>query len=610
MTIGPTLHYSHSNVRQYWGLSILVYLGACFFWRFLTSGSLSVDLSGIAEQTQYGLGRFVVSPLSIYEYPWQILVLAIAMGILAVAPTVVSQLMSFRYSIPLILICALAAKLPLFALFLTVSCFAVACRPLRFRSRFISIVLCLVPQLVYWAIYGGYESVDPIRWGFSFSPWIGAWIAAVGMAGIVIAIGHFTRYRPGLVWSVSLVSLIAAAGIFQWKISFAELDYQRYVAGNHPEEVEEFHNHNLSKVLDDSMRDPSTRQFLARFFYPSDLQELREELKDDIMIQLGYDKWPNWFDVPDYLNYQSKRLWLLGQYDIFINQRPTSSRMPVALYYKAILKEYSPDIRYFGQTEILRFYKDYPHRENLAIWYTLFRDFPLSPESIEARWRIAVHYAGQEKFKEAIEQCQVAMVMLDKLEDENAAQRISVEDSLLTAFSPPARSAITPFKIGELRVRIRTLLSLIGDENIGDSESGRQRLARFVILNPYSLNYQSQLESLLAETQEGDPLRDNIQLSLAMLVEDPLQRMDCFTALTEQFLGTDGGIHALYELGVLHVQMWKETQEQEVRDQYLSRARVILNQIINTYPNSIYLDRARVLLNGLPQMETVEKAES
>lgn len=608
MTIGPTLHYSHSNVRQYWGLSILVYLGVCFFWRFLTSGSLSVDLSGIAEQTQYGLGRFVVSPLSIYEYPWQILVLAVTMGILAVAPVIVSQLMSFRYSIPLILICALVTRLPLFALFVTVSCVAVACRPLRFRSRFISIVLCMVPQLVYWAIYGGYESVDPIRWGFSFSPWIGAWIVAVGMAGIVIAIGHFTRYRPGLVWSVSLVGLVAAAGIFQWRISFAELDYQRYVAGNHPEEVEEFHNHNLSKVLDEAMRDPGTRQFLAGFFYPSDTRELREELKRDIMIQLGYGRWPNWFDVPDYLNYQSKRLWLLGQYDIFIKQRPTSSRMPVALYYKAILKEYTPDIRYFGQAEILRFYKDYPHRENLAIWYKLFRDFPLSPESIEARWRIAVHYAGQGAFKEAREQCQVAIVMLDKLEEEHIQQRVSVEDSLLTAFSEPAKTAITPFKIGELRVRIRSLLSLISDENIGQVEGSRQRLSRFIILNPYSLNYRDQLESLLAETREGDPIRDNIQLSLAMLVENPRERMDRLAALTEQFLGTDGGIHALYELGVLHVQMWKETQQQEDRDKYLSRARVILNRIINTYPNSIYLERARVLLNGLPQTETAEAA--
>ena len=79
----------------------------------------------------------MVGGASIFEYPWQIVVLGLLMGILAVVPILISQLMSFGHSIIFILAVFFLASLPGFALTLLVSCFAVACRPLRFRSRII-----------------------------------------------------------------------------------------------------------------------------------------------------------------------------------------------------------------------------------------------------------------------------------------------------------------------------------------------------------------------------------------------------------------------------------------------------------------------------------------
>jgi len=89
------------------------------------------------------------------------------------------------------------ADLPAFAASLLISCIAVACRPLRFRSRITSIALCMLPQLLYWGIFGGAKNVEPIKWGFSFTPWIGAWLIGFGVAGAVLAIGHFSRTDRG-----------------------------------------------------------------------------------------------------------------------------------------------------------------------------------------------------------------------------------------------------------------------------------------------------------------------------------------------------------------------------------------------------------------------------
>ena len=223
MTAGPTLHYSHTNVLWFWGLSIVVFLFACYFWTLLmpVSPELHQPMSTLANSDNlykllvFPLGDITIKPISIYEYPLQIIVLGILMGILAIFPVLISQLLSFRFSIPLVLCIMFIAELYLFGILVLVSCIAVASRPLRFRSRFISIALCMAPQLVYWAVWGDYSTADPIRWGFSFAPWIYAWLSGLTMAAIVLGVGHFTRYKPGLNWVTCLLFLGIALFIFQ-----------------------------------------------------------------------------------------------------------------------------------------------------------------------------------------------------------------------------------------------------------------------------------------------------------------------------------------------------------------------------------------------------------
>jgi hypothetical protein len=604
MTIGPTLHYSHTNVRGCWALAVVVFVAVCLFWsKILTGTALSLNFSDVTDFASWSLGRFIISPLSIYEYPWQILALGLLMGILGVAPVVVSQLLSFRYSLPMTLAVVFIAKLPLFGVFLLVSCAAAACRPLRFRSRFIAIALCMAPQSIYWAFFGGAQNVEPIRWGFSFAPWICAWLTSLAIAGGVIGIGHFTRYRPGLVWAVIAVALAAAVLVFQQKISFAELDYQLYIAGNNPEEVPEFHDHNMTKVIDEAIENPATQSFLTGFFYPTEPILLREELKEEIQLQLNYDRWPTWFEVTEELNYPAKRQQLLGQYNLFINKRPTSRRMPIALYYKAMLNEYSPNIRQFGQTDVLTFYNDYPHRETLPIWYKLYDEFPESPEALEARCRIAMHLAGRAEFEKAAEFCEVAEAMLAQ-QLELSEEAHTTAGTFSTAFVRPAGTVMTPFKLGELQRKLQKLNVLISQENRAKSNDSKNRLAEFVILNPYSPDYSQQLDRLLADTKKTSPLRDNILLAKIMLIPDAQLKAAQLKELGEKFAKTDGGTQALYELGLLRVALWKNPQTNgEDKKAYLAEARAILTNFIALYPKSIFSAHAQTMLDSLPTAE-------
>ena len=602
LSVGPTLHYSHSNVMRCWLLALGAFILTCLFWSKIVSGAFwSFDLEIVGSWEYWRLGRSLVTGVSIFEYPWQIIVLGLLMGILAVAPPLISQLMSFGHSIPFLLAVFFFANLPGFALCLLVSCFGAACRPLRFRSRFIAIALCIGPQLLYWGYMGGARGVEPLEWGFSFAPWICAWIDSLLIASFVLGVGHFTRYRPGLVWISTFAVLVTAVVLFEVKIGFDELDYQLYVAKNNPEQISEFHEHSITEALDRTITDPELKKYLANIvFYPTEPIPLRAALKEEILIQLDFNRWPSWFTVPQHLDYIERQKNLLDKYEVFIKKRPNSKRMPIALYYKGLLGEYAPDIRYLEQAEVLRFYNDYPHRENLLTWHRLFEYFGQSPESIEARWRIAWDWAGQGKFEQADLLLEQAQSMIAARSAEPGKVQ-APEESLFALFRPPEDSVMTRLKLIDLQRRINLLHTLISEENGIKKPPYAERLAKFVTLNPHSTDYSQHLTELRQQATDNDPLRDNIELAQAKLVVDEQRRADRLSELHKGFAQTDGGMLALYELGLLKIKLWRQMDAgTENRKQYLSETRATLTEFLNLYPNSFCAARVKKNLEGLP----------
>ena len=620
LAVGPTLHYSHRNVQRCWLLAVVAFAITCLIWSRIVTGMFwAFDLQSQTAPDFWRLSQATVSGASMFEYPWQIIVLGLLMGVLAVTPVLISQLMSFGHSFIFILAVFFLANLPGFALSLLVSCFAVACRPLRFRSRIIAIALCTAPQLLYWGFLGGARGMEPLEWGFSFAPWIWAWIVGLTIAGLVLGIGHYTRYRPGLNWIFATTTLLLALAVFEWKIGFDELDYQFYVADNNPEEMVEFHDHSLRELLDRTITDPDTRRTLAGFFFPTDPIPLRKELKSEIQIQLSLDRWPKWFNVPDELNYQQKRIWLNAQYDRFINptkswwmpqalhkkieeRRAKSVRMPIALYYRNLLSEYSPDLRLIRQAELLHFYHDYAHERCGEYWFELYRGFGLAPESAEARWRIARYVAGRGRFTQA----GTFLGQAEAMVQEELARQEDVQtpsDSLFSAFKPPARTVMTSLKLRELQRRIRELQALIGDENLKGADGAAERLAKFVTFNPHSVEYGQQLSALLARCGEQDGLRDNILLAQAKLIPDNQGRSERLSQLNRQYQDTDGGMQALYELARLKIRLYQEQGDgdRDRQKRLLTEARDMLTSFMSLYPNSFYVEQVERNLEALPR---------
>jgi hypothetical protein len=611
MAFGPTLHYSHENVLRCWLLAFVTFSVSCLFWsKMLTGAFWSINLHNPTSSEFWRLGQSIITGasrgVSIFEYPWQILVLGLLMGIIAVVPVMVSQLMSFSYSFPFILAVFFLADMPGFAVCILVSCVAAACRPLRFRSRIIAVALCTAPQLLYWGYFGGAWKLEPMKLGFSFAPWICAWLIGLSIAALVLGIGHYTRYRPGLVWVFTLVFLLLAIVTFEIRIGFDELDYQLYVAKNNPEQAIEFHEHSITEAFDNTLEDPDVKKYLASSFYSTDPILLRAELKVEIHTQLSYGHWPYWFIVPPELDFRAKKLKLFAEYESFISRRSQSPRMPIALYYKALLSEYRPVYNILDQKEKLRFYNDYPHRDSLPIWHHLYEQFPDSSESLEARWRIAKDLAGRVKFGQAdklLKGAQGKLVEKLKLFEKDQPPG----DTFFSPFRPVADSAMTAFKLTELQSKLNLLRNLIGPENRVGGADTETRLARFVMLNPHSADadFLWHLDELLKQMGDKDPLRDNILLAKAKLVADEQLRAEQLAQLHRDFQGTDGGMQALYELGLLKRRQWSQQNESnvELKKKFLVETRAILTSFISLYPGGIFTEQVQKILDDLPVVD-------
>jgi len=392
---------------------------------------------------------------------------------------------------------------------------------------------------------------------------------------------------------------LLAVGTFEIRIGFDELDYQDYVARNNPEQTGEFHDHSITEALDETITNPAVKKYLAGFFYPTEPILLRAELKKEIQIQLRHDRWPSWFIVTPELNFRAKKDELFKQYDLFITRRQQSQRMPIALYYKALLSEYSLEHNILEQKEVLHFYSDYPHRETLPIWYKLYDEFPRSGEALEARWRIAKDWAGLGKFEEAdrlLAEAQTMVAERLKLLNDDKGQ----SETFFSPFRPPADSVMTRAKLEQLQRRLNQLRNLIGSQNRTGEAASTERLAKFVMLNPHSQDYARNLDELLAQMGEGGRLRDNILLARTKLVADEQLRAEKLTQLHEKFKDTDGGMQALYELARLKIGLYQGASNLEQKKKYLADARAALDGFTEKYPDSIFTDQVKKILDDLP----------
>jgi len=123
------------------------------------------------------------------------------------------------------------------------------------------------------------------------------------------------------------------------------------------------------------------------------------------------------------------------------------------------------------------------------------------------------------------------------------------------------------------------------------------------MLNPHTPEYDRRLDELLEQTDQTDPLHDNILLAQAKRIPDELRRADRLAQLHKQYQDTDGGMQALYELARLRINLYQNQQDSQQKRQYLAEARATLTSFLTLYPESFCADQVRNILSELPEVD-------
>ena len=157
-------------------------------------------------------------------------------------------------------------------------------------------------------------------------------------------------------------------------------------------------------------------------------------------------------------------------------------------------------------------------------------------------------------------------------------------------------------KLNELQRRLSQLQVLVSSQNRTEEPGSVERLAKFIMLNPHASEYAQQLDGLLEQTENGDQLRDNILLAQAKLVADEQLQAEKLGEIHKQYVHTDAGTMALYELGLLKISLWRQQPEPnaELKKKYLEEAIATLTSFINSYPDNFCAEQVKKNLEDLP----------
>ncbi|MBN1764983.1 MAG: hypothetical protein JW860_06970 [Sedimentisphaerales bacterium] len=616
MTDGATMVYSRKARLIYWVINLLLYTLLNMYALWVQSGHW---IQFKSPYTSVSLIPRLLYPLNIFQFPSYILVIGLLMALICTVPILIALLYNFSFSLPFILLVFFPGHNRILALCLLVSCAAVSFEPMRFKSKFVAAVLCLVPELIYWGIFSwGNPEQNILRWAVLYAPWILAFFISVILLGIVIAAGHFLRYRPGILMPIFGLSLAGAVMLFNTRIGMNERDFQAQVYRYSPEQVMMFQNRSIKGLLEIELAERKKQAD-----YLSD-----ELIRDILRIQWRIAFNPNIEVLPEYEaggviggaspisrarreanKFERTKFECADQIDSFIRTHPDDPRVADALYYKGLLIDLKVDSWAIRDEDMLRFCYDFPSAYSELIWNEILAGYPDRDVALEARYRLA-HLMARRTPKRATESFSFdkALLLLEearalcleelKRREQESTQHPFWESQFGTIFSPPPQT-IRDEQMWDLLTRIERLMSLIGKENRTGHLRHEERLAAFVGLDPYQLIYKDRLKDLMFESPQPDPLQDNIELTLAMLLDNPEEKETQLVALIEQFPGRDATVEAMLELARLRLEKAKNMESNEERETLMSDSKKLLNTVISLKPDFYSGRQAKQLLETL-----------
>jgi hypothetical protein len=646
-TDGASMAHTGWSRTALWVVNLLLYALLNMFYLRIKTG-LWLQLEG--PYNTETLIPTLLLPLNIFQFPDYIIVTALLMGLLCTVPILTAQLYNFFYAIPFLFAVFFLGHNTILTFCLAVSCAAVSFEPLRFKSKFVAAISALLPEALYWVFFSGQNpQQDALRWAVLYAPWAIALLVCVILLGVILGLGHFLRYRPGVLMPIFGFLLAGTVWYFHLSIGMNERDFQAEVYRYSPGLVADFQDRSIKGLLEEEL---TLQQRQAPFLSAELLaRQIRMEWRwafnpnvDSISgnsIELsGWN--PMAMARAEASRFVFAKITSSTYFDHFIRNHPGDPREADALYYKALIVDIKVDSRALRDEDMLRFYNNVPSIHSQAIWNDIIERFGQTEVALEARWRLARLLAGgnpqnsnleatvkspknaaknnanatksrgqstfdagvnsTKNFDDALELLRQARQHCQQViagRKETTKRSFFWNSRLGAIFTPPA-TTVSDEELLSLKDRIEKLILLIGPENRTSRQLNDIRLTKFVGLDACQFNYEDKLKELMLNAPKPDPLVDNIELAQAMAEKNPDDKRARLTDIVKRYPQRDAGLQAMLELARILLEDRKSSEYRADRQNLRKESLELLNNIISSRPDSYLALKAKKIIDDNP----------
>lgn len=608
--------YPNRQRTFYWLINLILYALLNMFVLRINQG-VWFDIH--APYQSGPLIPMLLSPLNIFQFPSHIITVAMYSALICAVPILIAQLYNLLPSVPFVLAVLFFGHNPILSLCLLVSCVLVSFEPLRFKSKFVSAVVALTPELLYWGLFNGESpEQDVLRWACLYVPWALAFLICVTFFGIVLAIGHFLRYRPGVMMPLFAALLAATVFIFNSKIGMHERDFRAEVVRYSPSQMPQFQPRSISQLLEQELA--AQRQRTPWHTDDTILRSLKDQWREAFQIQpsstapaesattadpaLGIQNNPDSAARRAANDFDNAQLDAIDHITAFLQSNPNGSREPDAIYYLALLYDLKVDPRALNDENTLQFYAAMPTTRSVELWRDLIDRFGDSAVSVEARYRLAWRLSAGAQNSDAPDPFAEPLRLLEQAkqlcEEILQKRRQETADTWISSIFTPPSPTVTTKQLTTLHDQIAQLIALITFNRTGHPNH-YQRLARFISIDPHHRMYKQDLTVLRLNAVASDPLLDNIVYALTMLETNIDQQILLLNDMIELYPGTDGAMQAQISLAQILIDKRNRGELPEQQQINLDNCLQQLRTIIQNYPNSYFAEKAQDILDNYPQ---------
>ena len=516
-----------------------------------------------------------LAPININDVPMMIPVLGLILAALVSIPVLVAILYRFPAALPFIGVVGFIAVMPWLAVTLLGSCILASVKPFRFRSRFASALMSLLPVMVYFFMAsrqnpGAVDALtNPADRVKLLAPLILALIASGIVMGVVLNIAKLVNYRPGAIAPLLAVLFLTPAALFEFQVGRDELHY-RLLEGQFGPGSEYFAILAAERVFEGAVETASLRSQNAG--------KPRNIVRDQVEFE-----WSLALDAEAGLLFTRYQDRAAHAADWFVSRFPDSVYACNALYLKGRALDMRVDLQPFRQSRKIVFYDDFPAERSRGAWELIEANRSSSPTVAAALLRLAILDARQGRVESATKRLQ-RLVHEFGFSSDRVTE--SAEAGLVGEFmqrKPPENSLIIPLE--RTLLEGRKLLDLLVHNR--DPLYGAQPLIGLMNCDPKHPLYAENLRGVVKRFPDGQ-LRDNIELRIALVEPDIDARIVALKVCAARPEPADSVPEALYQLGVAY----QENKDPE-------RARTAFERVLHEHETSMWVESTRARLRRL-----------